>query len=152
MQNRLRDCDLGVQIEVASITRLNPPEEVKEAFDRVSQAQNNIQTQVNFADENAQRRLRDAEAEVFRTQRLTAAYVHSQELQARAEAENFLKRLEQYRQLSRANAGYLNALWLDEMARLYARMQSAGRIDLLDHYLTGDGLSILQFPALPRKK
>jgi len=152
VQERLRPCDLGVRIEVASITRLNPPDEVKEAFDRVAQAQNNIETQVNFAHESAKRKLRDAEAEVFRIERLTAAYAKSQELQAKAEADTFLKRLQQYRQLSRANAGYLNTLWLDEMSRLFARMQSAGRIDLLDHYLTGDGLSILQFPPLPRKK
>jgi modulator of FtsH protease HflK len=152
VQERLRPCDLGVRIEVASITRLNPPDEVKDAFDRVAQAQNNIETQVNFAHENAKRKLRDAEAEVFRIERLTAAYSKSQELQAKSEADNFLKRLQQYRQLSRANAAYLNTLWLDEMSRLFARMQSAGRIDLLDHYLTGDGLSILQFPTLPRKK
>jgi modulator of FtsH protease HflK len=152
VQERLRSCDLGVRIEVASITRLNPPDEVKESFDRVAQAQNNIETQVNFAHESAKRKLRDAEAEVFRIERLTAAYSKTQELQAKAEADNFLKRLQQYRQFSRANAAYLNTLWLDEMSRLFARMQSAGRIDLLDHYLTGDGLSILQFPPLPRKK
>jgi membrane protease subunit HflK len=152
VRGRLQPYDLGVQVEDASITRLNPPEEVKEAFDRVAQAQNSILTQLNAAHENAERKLREADAEIFRSQRLTAAYARGQELQARAEAENYLKRLEQYRRLSRDNPAYLNSLWLDEMARLYARMQEAGRLDVLDHYLTGEGLSILQFPPLPRKK
>ena len=152
VQERLRQYDLGVRIEAASITRLNPPDEVKDAFDRVAQAQNSIQTQLNAAHEAAQRNLRTAEAEIFRSQRLTASYARTQELQARVEAENFLKRLDQYQHLSRANPNYLNTLWLDDMTRLFARMKDAGRLDLLDHYLTGEGLSILQFPPLPKKK
>lgn len=152
VQERLRHYDLGVRVEAASITRLNPPDEVKDAFDRVAQAQNSIDTQLNAAHEAAQRKLRDAEADIFRTERLTAAYARGQELQARVEAENFLKRLEQYQRLSRANPNYLNALWLDDMTRLFARMKEAGRLDVLDHYLSGDGLSIMQFPALPKKK
>lgn len=152
VQERLQPYGLGVRIEEASITRLNPPDEVEQDFKRVAQAHAAIDTQVNAAHEAAQRKLRDAEAEVFRIERLTATYARTQELQARVEAENFLKRLEQYRRLSKDNPNYLNTLWLDEMARVYARMQEAGRLDLLDHYLTGDGLSILQFPPLPRKK
>jgi hypothetical protein len=46
---------------------------------------------------------------------------------------------------------YLNALWWDEMNRLYARMRVNGRIDLLDHRLSGDGLDITQFPPIPKK-
>ncbi len=152
IQDRLRPYDLGVQVEQASITRLNPPDEVKDAFDRVAQAQNSIVTQTNAAHQAAQRKEREADAEVFRIERQTAAYVQSQDLQARAEAENFLKRLAQYRQLVKTDANYLNKLWLDEMAQTYARMQQAGRLDLLDDYLTGEGLNILQFPPLPKKR
>ena len=152
VQERLRPYDLGVRISHASIPRLNPPDEVKDAFDRVAQAKTGIETQTNAAAEAAKRKLRDAEAEIFRTERLTAAYGRSQELQARAEAENFLKRLEQYRRLSKDNPGYLNTLWLDDVTRLFARMKEAGRLDLLDHYLTSEGLNIVQFPPLPKKK
>jgi modulator of FtsH protease HflK len=152
VQERLRQYDLGVRVEAASITRLNPPDEVKDAFDRVAQAQNSIQTQLNAAHEAAQRSLRNAEAEIYRGKRLTASYARAQELQARVEAENFLKRLDQYRSLSRANPDYLNTLWLDDVTRLFARMKDAGRLDVLDHYLTGEGLNILQFPPLPKKK
>jgi hypothetical protein len=38
------------------------------------------------------------------------------------------------------------------MTRLFAKMQEAGRIDVLDHFLSGEGLNIMQFPLLPKKK
>ena len=50
------------------------------------------------------------------------------------------------------NPDYLNALWLDDMTRLYGRMKEAGRIDVLDHYLSKEGLTITQFPLMPKKK
>jgi membrane protease subunit HflK len=149
---RMTDYDLGVSIEEASITRLNPPDEVKQAFDQVAQAQTAISTQLNAAHETANRKEREAEAEVYRIERLAAAYAREQHLGAKADAENFGKRLAQYRELTTQNPDYLNVLWLDEMSRIYAQMRATGRIDLLDHHLTGDGLSIVQFPPLPKKK
>ena len=152
IQSRMSGYDLGVSVEEASITRLNPPDEVKQAFDQVAQAQTAILTQLNAAHESANRKEREAEAEVYRIERLAAAYSQEQSLQASADAENFAKRLAQYREGAKHNPDYLNVLWLDEMTRMYAQMRATGRIDLLDHHLTGDGLSIVQFPALPKKK
>jgi membrane protease subunit HflK len=152
VQARLARYDLGVTIEDASINRLNPPDEVKEAFDSVARAQTAIVTQLNAAHQFANSKQRTAEADIFKMQRLTAVYLHEQRLEARADAEAFAKRLGQYRELTKTNPDYLNVLWLDEMTRLYSRMRAAGRIDLLDHYLTGEGLSIVQFPPLPKKK
>jgi len=151
VQARVAAYDLGVTIEDASITRLNPPDEVRDSFERVAQAQTAIVTQRNVAHESAGRKEREAQAECFRLESLTAAYAQEQRLQAQADAESFGKRLAQYQALTRENPAYLNALWLDEMTRLYARMREAGRIDLLDHHLTGEGLSIVQFPPLPKK-
>ena len=152
MQTLLKPYDLGVKMEDASITRLYPPEEVKDAFDRLAQAQTNIRTQVYQADQDADRKQREAEANVFHSQRLTAAYAQEQRLPAQAEAETFRKRLEQYRQFLARDPNYLNALWQDEMTRLYARMRETGRIDVLDHYLSSEGLNITQFPLVPKKK
>lgn len=152
VQERLRPYDLGVQIENASLVRLNPPEEVRSAFDLVAQAQTNIRTQINQAEQESLRKLQEAQAEAIRLQHLTTAYANEQKLQAKAEAENFTKRLAQYRQLSKDNPEYLNVLWLDEMTRLYAKMRETGRIDVLDHFLSSEGLNITQFPLLPKKK
>ena len=49
-------------------------------------------------------------------------------------------------------ADYLDALWLDDMTRLYTRMKDTGRIELLDHFLASEGLTITQFPLQPKKK
>ena len=70
----------------------------------------------------------------------------------RVGAREVRKRLAQYQELSRHNPDYLNALWLDDMTRLYTRMKDAGRIELLDHYLTSEGLTITQFPLQKGKK
>jgi len=152
VQARVDNYDLGIKIEEAGINRLYPPEEVKDAFDRLAQAQTNIRTQVNQAEQEAGKKLREAEAKVYHIQRLTAAYAQEQRLPAQADAETFLKRLEQYRKLLAKDPNYLNALWQDDMTRLYARMKENGRIDVLDHYLSGQGLNISQFPLMPKKK
>ena len=50
------------------------------------------------------------------------------------------------------NPHFLNAMWWDEMSRLYARLRDNGRIDLLDNHLGASGLDITQVPLLPRNK
>ncbi len=152
INRRLEPYNMGVRVEQASLTRLNPPEEVREAFERVSQAQTNIRTQINQAEQRADSRRRESEAEQFRLKSSAAAYAQEQSLQATAEARSFTNRLEQYRQLSKANPDYLNVLWLDEMTRLFARLRETGHVDLLDHHLGAEGLNITQFPLGTKKK
>jgi len=152
VQERVESYGLGVQIEQASLSRLSPPEEVKAAFENVAKAETAIGTQENQAQQRATSRRRDAEAKVQESQRSASAYAKEQRLAAHADATAFQKRLEQYRKLSARDPDYLNQLWLDEMTRIYAKMGEAGRIDVLDHFLTSEGLSITQFPLAPRKK
>jgi membrane protease subunit HflK len=152
VQKRMDQYDIGVKIEEASVSRLAPPDDVKGAFDDVSRAQTEIRTQVYNAEQTANRRVSEAQSEKFRLERLTAAYAQEQHLLAQAEADNFDKRLAQYRELRIKNPYYLAGVWWDEMGRLFARMKENGRIDLLDHHLTGDGLNITQMPLLPKKK
>jgi membrane protease subunit HflK len=152
VQERLRPYELGVDIEQASITQMFPPEQVKAAFDDLAKAQTEIRTKVNQAEQEVGQKRRDAEAEVYRLKRQAASYALEQKLHAEAEADSFLQRLDQYRKLTREAPDYLNRLWLDEMTRLYVKMQEAGRIDALDSYLSGEGLTITQFPLQPKKK
>jgi modulator of FtsH protease HflK len=152
MQACLQPYNLGVKIEEAIITRLYPPDEVKEFFDRLAQAQTNIRTQVYQAEQDADRKDREAQAKIFNSQHMTAAYAGEQRLAAQAEAETFRNRLKQYRRLVALDPKYLNTLWQDEMTRLYARMRETGRIDVLDHYLSSEGLNITQFPLGAKKR
>lgn len=152
VQERIDDYRLGVHIEQASITHLNPPTEVRAYFDEVGQAQTKIRTQINQAEQDADRQRQQARAEKFQSERLTAAYAKSEHLKAQAEAENFLRRLTQYNQLVKADPNYLNVLWLDEMSRTFARMKDGGRLDILDNHLSEDGINITQFPLGSKKK
>jgi modulator of FtsH protease HflK len=149
---RLKDYHLGVEIEQASITTLEPPRQVKEAFERLTQAHENIDTRMNEAKEKAGGMKSEMRAKIYALERQAAAYANEEHVKAIAEAEGFQKRLAQYRELSRSNPDYLNTLWLDETTRLYARMKEKGRIEALDHYLAEGGLSITQFPLQPKKK
>jgi membrane protease subunit HflK len=152
LQNRIQAYSLGIEIESASIPRLDPPDQVKDAFDKITQAQTNIRTQINQAEQTANTKKKAAEGEISKIQRQALTYAEDERKNAKTEAANFTKRLQLYRELSRDNPDYLNALWLDDMTRLYSRMKEAGRIELLDRYLTSEGLTITQFPLQPKKK
>jgi len=148
VQERLEPYRLGIQVRQAHVAHLFPPDEVKSAFDDVSRAQAGIRTRTNQAEQDAERRLREARSEQYRLEQLAAAYSVEQKLQARAEAERFERRLEKYQALRRDNPAYLRGIWLDEIGRLFRRMKENGQVDLLDHHLSADGLdlTIIQAP------
>jgi membrane protease subunit HflK len=146
INRRLEPYRLGVRVEQVSLTRLNPPDDVRDAFERVAQAQTNIRTQINQAEQEADRKRQEAAAEKFRLLSSATSYAKEQTLQAAAEALAFTNRLEQYWLLSKTTPDYLNVLWQDEVTRLFAKLKESGRVDLLDHHLGADGLNITQFP------
>src|SRR5262249_24012915 len=143
---------LGGEITHAGVIDVAPPREVRGAFDEVTRAASAIEQQINQARQEANDRQQAALSEKVRLERETNSYAQTQRAMAKAEAEDFLKGLDQYRRLGKDNRYYLNALWWDEMSRLYARLRDNGRIDLLDNHLGADGLDITQVPLLPRSK
>ena len=144
--------ELGVKIEQANLKELYPPAEVKGAFDRLAQAETDNRTLVNRAEQEADKTGRAAEARAFQIKSQAAAYAREQQLSAKGDAETFLIRLYIYLELAAKDANYLNTLWQDDMTRLYARMRETGRIDVLDNFLSSEGLNISQFPLAPKKK
>jgi membrane protease subunit HflK len=151
VQTRLEPYRLGIRIADASVAWLLPPDEVKPAFDEVNRAQTEIRTRIYEAEQEAENRLRRAEAEKYRTEQLAAAYVREQRLLAEAEAASFTQRLEQYRRLRERNPDILTAIWYDEMTRLLTRLKAGGQIDLLDHHLGRDGLDITTVQPPPKR-
>ena len=105
LQERLNEYDLGVEIEQASITRLAPPRQVKEAFESLTKAETEIRTRVNQAEEAAGRMRNDTRSKIFALERQAAAYANEERVKAKAEASTFQKRLEQYHDLSRKGPG-----------------------------------------------
>lgn len=150
VQRRLEPYRLGIQIQAASVAYLLPPDEVKPAFDEVTRAQTAIRTREHEARQEAERRVRESQAEKYRIEQMTAAYVKERVQLAQAEADAFVQRLEQYQRLRQSNPDILAAIWWDEMGKLFLRLKESGRIDLLDNHLAGDGLDITQFSPIPK--
>lgn len=151
VQRNIAPYDLGISIKSVSVTDLLPPSNVKSDFDAVARAQTEIRTAKNRAEQNANTKLRDADSEIYRIRQLTEAYSSEQRLLAAAEAQAFEKHMKQYHELREQNPYYLAGLWWNDMSRLYQRMREKGRIDVLDNYLSGNGLNITQMPLLPKK-
>jgi membrane protease subunit HflK len=131
---------------------LYPPDEVKRAFEEVAQAQTEIRTREHVARQEAASKLRAAQSEKYRIEKQAAAYVNEQLSLARAEADTFEKRLNQYQRLRQGNPHFLAGIWWEEIGKLFQRMKDSGRLDLLDNHLGKDGLDITVAPSLPKKK
>jgi membrane protease subunit HflK len=151
-RQRLALYHLGVQIHDADVAHLFPPREVKGAFDKVNQAQTSILLKKQDALQEAARRLREAETRAFQIQQETQSYVRERLQLARAEADRFTKRMEQYHYLRQHNPDFLAGIWWDEIGLLFSRLKEAGRLDMLDNHLGPDGLDITQFPPSFKKK
>jgi membrane protease subunit HflK len=151
-QERLEPYRLGIEIQQADVAHLFPPPEVKNAFDEVTRAQTEIRTGVNKAEQEAERRLREAQSERYRMLQLAGAYAREQRVRAEAEASSFEQRLRQYQELKKKNPDFLRRVWLDEMSKLFAQLKQNGQLDLLDRHLSGDGLDLTVVQPPPKKK
>lgn len=151
-QERLEPYRLGVEVRQANVAYLFPPDEVRSAFDDVARAQAAIRTRTNQAEQDAERRLREARSEAYRMEQLALAYAAEQTLRARAEAKSFEDRLALYHRLRRDNPDYLRGIWLNQLGRLFARMKEGGQLDLLDNHLSADGLDLTIVQPPPKKK
>jgi membrane protease subunit HflK len=151
-QERLDGYDVGVRVQDATVTHALPPDQVRPAFDRVTQAQTGVLTAVNEAEQQRLSTLRDEEAKRDDVLRRAAAYARARRLDALEEALAFLHRADQYHQLRHDNPSFLAGIWFDVMDKLYADLKKNERLDLLDHYLAGDEINFTTFPPpLPKK-
>jgi membrane protease subunit HflK len=151
-QERVEPYRAGLQIADADVAYLFPPDEVKNAFDDVTRAQTSIRTREHEARQEATRLLRDAETEKFRLERQAEGYVDEKLRLARAEADRFDKRRQQYQRLRATNPDFLKGIWWDEIGKLLTRLRENGGLDLLDHRLGADGLDVTIMPPMPKKK
>ena len=150
LADRVAPDRLGVIVQRVSVEHLAAPREVFDAFQAVNQAQNGIQTRENQARQEAAARLRDAEATKYRLETQAESYRREKLSLAKADADAFVKRLDQYRRLRATNPDVLAAIWWDEMGKTLVSMRGRGRVDVLDQHLGPNGLDVMQF--LPAKK
>jgi membrane protease subunit HflK len=151
VQDRIKDQLLGVRVQQASVAYLAPPDEVRGAFEEVNTAQAAARTQEQRAHQESARTTRDAEATAYQNEQQAIGYAATKKAIAKAEADSFLKRLEQYRKLKMNNPDVLVAIWWDEMGRVWQGFRNRGRVELLDAHLGPDGLDLTTIVP-PRKR
>jgi membrane protease subunit HflK len=152
VRDRTAPYQLGVQVLGARVALVAPPDEVKDEFDNVMKAQTGMVTARHKATQDAERKERLAQAEVYAIEQETAAYVEARTLLAREDARRFTARLEQYRKGLESNPQYLRQVWEEERGKLFAKLKQGGRIDLLDHHLGPGGLDIITAPKMQENK
>lgn len=145
LEPRLAVLNLGIRVQRAAAV-LAPPEEVRTAFEQVSQAQTGIRTKEYQARQEADQRMRQAEALRYKWLQEAESFKVGQIQQARADAADFNAQLDAFRELKKTNPDALAALWWNEMHKTLIGMKSrGGRIEPLDAHLGKDGLDITQF-------
>jgi membrane protease subunit HflK len=150
LPERLQVHKLGIAVQRVSVDGLAAPEDVRDSFEAVNQAQNSIRTRKNNADREADRLLNDANAMKVRLETETESYRDEKTRLAQSDAEAFRARLEQYQRLKGTNPDFLAAIWREEVGKLLVDLKARGRIEILDDFIGPDGLDITQF--IPTKK
>jgi membrane protease subunit HflK len=153
VQERIADQRLGVRVQQASVAYLAPPDEVRDAFADVNRAQTAARSQEQRAHQEAARTRREAEATSYQLEQQALGSSAGKRALARAEADAFKKRLEQYRKLRATNPDVLAAIWWEEMGRVWVGFRGRGRVELLDAHLGPEGLDLTQvIPPPPSKR
>jgi membrane protease subunit HflK len=150
LPERIASARLGIVVQQVSVEFLSAPEEVRDSFEAVNQAQTAIRTRLNQAEQEAQRLTSEAEGVRLKLASEAEAYREEKLKQAKADADAFRDRLAQYQRLAPNNPDLLTALWREEMAKVLNTLKANGRIELLDDVLGPNGLELNQF--IPTKK
>jgi len=150
LPDRLDKQNFGIVLQRVSVEYLAAPEEVRDAFEAVNQAQTNIRTRRNQAEQEAERQINDANTLKYRLQNEAAAYKNETETLARTDASAFDARRAQAAALRATNPDFLAAIWREEIGLILAELKSRSRIELLDDFLGPNGLELNQF--VPTKK
>ena len=147
VRQRIAGYGLGVEVLDATVAVIAPPDEVREAFNSVAQAQTEMATGRNRAEQKAATRLLSARAEAFRIGESARGEAEARVILAKREAGRFLARLAQYRIGVKSDPDYLTQLWRDERGKLLGKLKERGQVDLLDHRLSAGGLEIIAAPG-----
>jgi membrane protease subunit HflK len=143
---------LGIRVQRVSVALLAPPEEVRAAFEAVTQAQTGIRTKEFQARQEASQRERLAESFRYKLEQEAAEYRDSQLRQASADATDFLSQLAAYREVAKTNPDALAFLWWDEMRKAITGLKNrGGRVEPLDAYLGSGGLDVTQIISPKRR-
>ncbi|MFM8274003.1 MAG: protease modulator HflK [Gemmata sp.] len=149
---RLTRLRLGVRVQRVSVALIAPPDEVRNAFELVTQAQTSIRTKEFQAQQERDQRLRQADALKYRMSQEASEYRESQLRLAEADATEFRAQLQAYRDVRANNADALAFLWWSEMRRAMQDMRArGGKVRPLDQYLQNGELNLTEVVPVPKR-
>lgn len=149
---RLPAFRLGVRVQRVSVGYLAAPEEVRAAFEAVTQAQAGIRTREFQALQEKDQRERQAAALKYKLEQEADEYRESMLRQARADAAAFLDELRAYRAVAVNNPDSLSLIWWAEMNKALATLAArGGKVRPLDQYLQNGELNVTEFFPLPKR-
>lgn len=152
LPERLVPFRFGVRIQRVSVAYLAPPDEVRNSFEAVTQAQTAIRTKENQARQEAEQRMRQAESLKYKLEQDAEVFRAGALRQAQADAADFDAQLAAYRELLQSDPNALAVIWWFEMRKTLTAMKArGGRVEPLDDYLGKDGLDITQFLSPKRR-
>ncbi len=152
LTERLPELRLGIRVQRVSVALIAPPDEVRAAFEAVTQAQTAVRTKEFQAQQERDQRRRQAEALKYRLEQEASEYRDTQRRQADADATEFLAQLSAYRDVRATNPDALAFLWWDEMRKTMVLMKTrGGKVRALDHHLQNGELNITEFIPLPKR-
>jgi len=151
LPERVLSLRLGVRVQRVGAV-MSSPDEVRAAFEKVTQAQTGIRTKENQARQEGEQRVRQAETIRYKFEQDATVFREGQLRQAQADATDFLAQLSAYRELRQANPDALAVLWWAEMQKTLTGMKSrGGRVEPLDAHLGRDGLDVTQVVSPKRR-
>jgi len=152
LPDRIAGLRLGVRVQRVSVAHLAPPDEVRAAFEQVTQAQTGIRTKEYQARQEADQRTRQAESLRYKFEQEAEVFRDGHLRQARADATDFRAQLAAYTELKKANPEALALLWWVELQKALAGVQArGGRVEPLDDHVGRDGLDVTQFLTPKRR-
>lgn len=126
MQKILDDYDTGVQIVTVKLQDVNPPDEVKAAFNEVNEAKQEKERMVNQAWEAYNKAIPRARGEAEKTIREAEGYSLDKINRAKGEAERFLDTWRAYRKAPQITR---KRLYLETLAEVLPRVKEKIIID-----------------------
>ncbi|MCE9567959.1 MAG: hypothetical protein K8U57_38655 [Planctomycetes bacterium] len=152
VSERLPAYRLGVRLQRVSVGYLAPPEEVRAAFEAVTQAQTGIRTREFQALQEKEQRERQSDALRYKLSQEAEEFRDSQLRQAQAEASAFRDELAAYREVSKTNPDSLAFVWWAEMSKAMESLEArGGKVRPLDQHLQNGELNLTEFVPIPKR-
>lgn len=141
LQETLNQYQAGIDIDEVQLQNVQPPKEVKQAFDDVQSAQQDRDKAANKAEAYRNQRIPEARGNAERIRNGALSYFERETKRAQGEAQRFIELLSAYRENPKITR---ERIYLDTMQQVYGN----GKTLVIDSANGASALPYLPLPAL----